>query len=89
MDISLTPELERFVEEKVAAGQFSSSSEVIVGALTLLKESEVLTPEALEELRRDIQIGLDQLDRGLGARWDAEATKARVRERVARAREGR
>ena len=89
MDISLTPEMERFVQDKVSAGQFSSSSEVIVGALTLLKESEALTPEVLEELRRDIQIGLDQLDRGLGAAWDAEATKARVRERVARAGEGR
>jgi len=80
MDISLTPEMARYVQDKIAAGQFSSSSEVINSALAVLKESEALTPDALEQLRREIDIGLTQLNRGQGQPWDPEEMKARIRQ---------
>jgi hypothetical protein len=37
----------------------------------------------LDDLRREIQVGIAQLDRGEGERWDAEAIKARLREQFA------
>ncbi len=42
MNISLTPELEQFVQSTVKNGRYSSASEVILAALRLLKEQEVL-----------------------------------------------
>ncbi|HEY9865989.1 MAG TPA: type II toxin-antitoxin system ParD family antitoxin [Candidatus Obscuribacterales bacterium] len=42
MNISLTPELEQFVRSTVENGKYSSASEVILAALQLLKEQEIL-----------------------------------------------
>jgi len=42
MDISLTPELEQFVRSTVKNGRYSSASEVVLAALQLLKEREIL-----------------------------------------------
>ena len=40
MNVSLTPELERFVSAKVEAGRYSSASEVVREALRLLEEHD-------------------------------------------------
>ena len=42
MNISLTPELEQFVQSTVKNGRYSSASEVVLAALRLLKEREIL-----------------------------------------------
>ncbi len=59
MNVSLTPELEGFIREKVESGRYHSSSEVVREALRLLEEREQLRQLRLEELRHDIQKGLD------------------------------
>ncbi|MBD2465389.1 type II toxin-antitoxin system ParD family antitoxin [Oscillatoria sp. FACHB-1407] len=59
MNVSLTPELEQFVQEKVSSGLYYSASEVIREGLRLLKEREQLQQLRLQELRQDIQAGLD------------------------------
>ena len=82
MNVALTPEMQRFVDDKVRSGQFRSPSDVIDVALSVLKESEALTPEALEELRADVRVGLEQLDRGEAGDWDADDVKARLRQHV-------
>lgn len=82
MDVVLSPEMERFVQEKVKSGQFGSPSDVIDGALSVLRTSEQLTPEALEELRAEIRHGLDQLDRGEGRPWDIEELKSRLHQKL-------
>lgn len=64
MNVSLTPELERLVHEKVESGLYNSASEVVREALRLLRERDELQRMRLEELRREIQIGIDQADRG-------------------------
>jgi antitoxin ParD1/3/4 len=64
MNVSLTPELEKLVEDKVKSGLYNSASEVVREALRLLKEQDDLKRLRLEELRREVQIGLDQLERG-------------------------
>ena len=58
MHISLTPELEKFVQDKVASGRYSSASEVISEGLRLLEEQERLREVKLATLREDIQKGL-------------------------------
>ena len=64
MNVSLTPELERLVTEKVESGLYGSASEVIRDALRLLQERDELRRARLEELRREIARGVEQADRG-------------------------
>jgi antitoxin ParD1/3/4 len=64
MNISLTPELENLVLNKVKTGLYNSSSEVIREALRLLKEHDQLQDIKLRELKREVKIGVDQLERG-------------------------
>jgi antitoxin ParD1/3/4 len=40
MNVSLTPELEKFVEETVATGRYNSASEVVRASLRILEEEE-------------------------------------------------
>jgi antitoxin ParD1/3/4 len=80
MVLSLTPELRRYVEEKVQSGQYASADALVIEAVRHLKNYE----ERLASLRRDIQLGIDQLDRGEGEPWDMEETKRRVTERLRR-----
>jgi antitoxin ParD1/3/4 len=79
MKVSLDPELERFVEEKVRAGQYQSADEVVNSAVDMLRQQETLSAEDIAELRREIAIGLEQLDRGESASWDAAALKDKLR----------
>jgi antitoxin ParD1/3/4 len=64
MNVSLTPELESFVDSRVALGQYQSASEVVRAALRLLETEEQERETALAEVRQKIQLGLDQIQRG-------------------------
>ena len=64
MNVSLTPKLEKLVQRKVASGRYASASEVIREALRMMEDQERTREQKLEELRREIQIGLDQAERG-------------------------
>ena len=59
MNVSLTSELEKYVSEKVASGLYHSASEVIREGLRLLKDQDVLREIKLNELRQQIQAGID------------------------------
>lgn len=82
MNVSLTPELEKLVNERVRSGMYSSSSEVVREALRLLNAQEEYRRQKLEDLRKEIQIGLDQLDRGKGVPLDIAKIKSRLRKRL-------
>src|SRR6266508_854646 len=86
MNVSLTPELERLVNEKVESGLYQTASEVVREALRLLKERD----HAREQLRADVQAGFDQLARGEGRAYDRTsgrqlAERIKSRGRAARA----
>lgn len=57
MNISLTPTLEKFVQDKVASGFYNSVSEVIREALRLLASKDNLSQERLSHLNKDIEDG--------------------------------
>ena len=58
MNVSLTPELEKLVQEKVASGLYNSASEVIRESLRLLHERDRVREIRLEELRKELHQGL-------------------------------
>ena len=59
-DVSLTPELEQAVKEKVASGLYNNASEVIREALRLSMKREAEN----EWLKREAAIGFAQLEAG-------------------------
>jgi len=68
MNVSLTPELEKLVAERVASGHYASASEVVREALRLLHERD-----QLNHLRHDVGLGLEQLDNGRSRVFDDRA----------------
>lgn len=64
MNISLTPEQEQFVQSTLNRGRYSSASDVVRAALKLLEEREIERLQRLEELRKEIAIGIEHSDRG-------------------------
>lgn len=64
MNVSLTPELEQLIEERVKSGLYNSASEVVREALRLLMERDQIRQAKLDQLRHEIQIGIDAADRG-------------------------
>ena len=64
MNISLTPVLEKFIQEKVATGLYNSVSEVIREALRLFISQESISKDRLDMLNRDIEEGLADLESG-------------------------
>ena len=94
MNVSLTPELEQYVNGKVQSGLYHSASEVVREGLRLLKEKDEIHQKKLQELRREIQIGIDQAERGQFSSLNkqtleeikAEGRKRLVAERKSKAR---
>lgn len=66
MNISLTPELEQIIANKVKSGMYHSASEVISEAirLLLLFEENDLKQLKLNGLRQQVQVGIDQANLG-------------------------
>jgi antitoxin ParD1/3/4 len=64
MNVSLTAELEQYVQSKVDSGLYHSASEVIREGLRLLKDKDNLQEIQLKTLRQDLQQAIDQADRG-------------------------
>ena len=57
MHVSLTPELERLVRDRVESGFYNNASEVIREALRLLEERHELRQLKLQRLRRELEMG--------------------------------
>jgi antitoxin ParD1/3/4 len=93
MNVSLTTELEQLVNEKVASGMYHSASEVIREGLRLLKERDELRRVQMDEVRRDIMLGVEQVRAGRGKKYAggaelADAIKRRGCQRSKKSREG-
>jgi antitoxin ParD1/3/4 len=79
MNVSLTSELEQLIHKKVESGLYLSASEVVREALRLLDERDKVQTMKMDELRREIRIGIEQADRGEVGPLDVQATLAKVR----------
>lgn len=64
MNVSLTPELENLVNEKVKSGLYNSASEVVRESLRLLQEQDILKEIRRNGLRREIMLGVEQIRNG-------------------------
>lgn len=64
MNVSLTPELEQFIDSKVKSGFYGSASEVIREGLRLLDEQDAIKKKRIEMLNLEIDKGLSSLKSG-------------------------
>lgn len=71
MTLTLPPDLEQFVLEQIAHGQYPSADGLVEAALRLLRFRYA-------GLRDLVRVGIDQSDRGEAAAFDPAATLVRV-----------
>jgi antitoxin ParD1/3/4 len=75
MNVSLTPEMERWIQQKVSSGFYTSASEVIREALRELFYRETLESKTLGNLRDALQTGCAAADRGELQVWTPAVTE--------------
>ena len=76
MNISLTPQLEEMIRQKVDSGLYNSASEVVRDALRLMDEKDRMRATKLDQLRQEIHEGLSS---GPATAWDSEVIKRKGR----------
>ncbi|MGI8502086.1 MAG: type II toxin-antitoxin system ParD family antitoxin [Hassallia sp.] len=64
MNVSLTPELEQFIQSQLESGRYASSDELIIAGIRLLEEQERIYKSRFDELQREIIIGIEASERG-------------------------
>ena len=64
MDITLQPELEQFVREKINSGQYQSVNEAVNAGLKILMERELIYQGRFDQLRQEIMVGIEASERG-------------------------
>jgi len=74
MSSNLSPENEQFLEHAVAVGMYHDRGEALDRAVELLRRRE--------QLIRDVNKGIEQLERGEGLPLDIEQIKAAVHGRM-------
>ena len=83
MNVSLTPELEKFVQKEVGSGLYQTASEVIRAGLRRLKEDKDArlphSPRTRAELEAELLKAAQSLDAGKGA--DGNEVLARLQQR--------
>jgi antitoxin ParD1/3/4 len=80
MNVSLTPELESVVDQKVKSGMYNSASEVVREGLRLLQQRDDMREAKLNALRAEIQKGIDDLE--AGRIYDGPSTMAEFRKKL-------
>lgn len=64
VNISLTPELDAFLQNRVKSGRYQTASEVVREALRLLERQERERDEAFQQLRAKLERGAGEAARG-------------------------
>jgi antitoxin ParD1/3/4 len=79
LSITLRDEDQRFIEMAIKAGRYVSESEAVSAAIAELRAREELRNARLREIRTQVMVGLEQLDRGEADAWNLDEIKAEGR----------
>ena len=86
MNISLTPELEAYVQRKIESGFYTSASEVVRESLRLMHNYDDLQKQRIQQLNTSIEEGLLQLK--AGKKTSASAAYSAIKEKNRKNRKG-
>jgi antitoxin ParD1/3/4 len=64
MEITLPPDLEEIVNEKVERGNYNSVGDVVRDALRLMNDRDAARHHQSDEIRRKVAVGLEEVERG-------------------------
>lgn len=78
MNIQLKPEQEKFIQEKIASGEYKNAEDVISQAFKLLEAKE----RKIKELQDKISLGTEQIAQGQVT--DGEEVFNRLQEKINR-----
>lgn len=94
MNVNLGTQWEEFISSNVNSGRYLSASEVVREGLRLLQVQEQVRQIRLEQLRREIGRGVEQLEEGAcleldeaGLKGQFADVKVRGRKRLAKGRD--
>ncbi len=62
--VTLPPPLAAFVQAQVASGEFPDAEAVVAEALGMLREEIEEEQALIDEFNREVQIGIDAMERG-------------------------
>ena len=71
MEITITPELENLINEELQTGEYFSPGDVLREGLLLLKERKIPKHQRIENLRGEIQKGIDAIRQGSYKTYDS------------------
>jgi len=74
-NVSLTPQLQRYVARKLKTGRYQTASEVVREALRLLEEQDRARQVKLADLRQTIKAGLADIDERRFQSFDRKGLK--------------
>ena len=85
MHINLSPEIEKYLQNKVNTGFYSNASEVVRDAIRRMWSEE----QKLDQLRSALQIGDQQLDSGEGVVYSSGRLEAITQKAISNAKTGK
>ena len=85
MRVAIQRRLQPRLRKQVADGRFESVAEAVNALLSAQLTSQELSRKDIAELRREIALGLDDLENGRAAPWDPQEIWAEV-ERISQKR---
>ena len=85
MNIKIKPELEQIIQAQIATGRYTNPEDVISKALKLLLEWDKGYQNWVEETRENVDVAIEQLDRGEGI--NGEVVISQLRDKLREARE--
>lgn len=86
MKINLRPAARKFVQEQLKVGNYVTADELINEAIAQMRAQNLTDAEKLENLRREIEPALAELDRGNGKLFRAAEIKRQGRRLLAQRR---
>ena len=87
VNVSLTPELEAFLQRRVKSGRYQTTSEVVREAIRVLERHEKEREEGLRQLKAKLRRGAAQAERG--ELLDGDQVFDELRELIAERRRGK
>ena len=73
IQVTLPKDLAKYVSAKVRSGEYDGEDDVIRDGLELLKSLEGYRSYRLQRLREEMQMGMNQAEKGLSRPWDKRA----------------
>jgi putative addiction module CopG family antidote len=75
MTISIPTDYEKFISDQVQKGRFTDAQAVVLKALSVMQEADIIDAADDEGLRRAVQLGIQDLENGRSELWDPQAIK--------------